>query len=239
MEQRLLKLDWDSDFFSYNVSRIEGLLLEKQDIKNIEYLMNKNEIELSYYSTSRELSPYIYEISELDIVLVDKKTTYIKEINPDLEIDKSITSIDQNTIYKEKLIDLAIQSGIYSRFNVDKRIGKDKFEEMYALWMINSLNRKIAKEVLVFSKNNDLSGFVTLGEKNNRADIGIIAVDHISRGKGIGKILMTSAEKLFSNLGYKSIQVVTQGDNNPACRLYESCRYKVDTVEFFYHIWRK
>ena len=110
---------------------------------------------------------------------------------------------------------------------------------MYALWMINSLNRKIAKEVLVFSENNDLSGFVTLGEKNNRADIGIIAVDHISRGKGIGKILMTSAEKWFSDLGYESIQVVTQGDNYPACRLYESCGYEVDTVEFFYHIWRK
>ena len=173
------------------------------------------------------------------MILADKKTTYLKKINTGLSFPESITSIDENTPFKDKLIDLAIQSGIYSRFNVDERIGKEKFEKMYALWMINSLNRKIAKEVLVFSENNDLSGFVTLGEKNNRADIGIIAVDHISRGKGIGKILMTSAEKWFSDLGYESIQVVTQGDNYPACRLYESCGYEVDTVEFFYHIWRK
>ena len=110
---------------------------------------------------------------------------------------------------------------------------------MYTLWMINSINRKIAKEVLVFTEGNDIAGFVTLGEKNNRADIGIIAVDLNFRGKGIGKTLMYSAEKWFSNLGYQSIQVVTQGDNSPACRLYESCGYKVDTVSYFYHIWKK
>ena len=105
--------------------------------------------------------------------------------------------------------------------------------------MINSINRKIAKEVLAFTENNALAGFVTLGEKNNKADIGIIAVDHSFRGKGIGKTLMTSAEKWFSNLGYSSMQVVTQGDNYPACRLYESCGYLVEAVEFFYHIWKK
>jgi dTDP-4-amino-4,6-dideoxy-D-galactose acyltransferase len=239
MKQSLLKLEWDSDFFNFNVGRIEGLIHNKQYIRNIEYLIEKDNIKLSYYSTPNELPSYIHESNKFDIVLVDKKTTYTKSINSNLEIHKSITSIAQNTSYKDKLIDLSIQSGIYSRFNIDKRIGKEKFEEMYALWMINSINRKIAKEVLISSEMNDLAGFVTLGEKNNRADIGIIAVDHFFRGKGIGKILMTSAEKWFSNLGYSSIQVVTQGDNNPACRLYESCGYKVDSVEFFYHIWKK
>ena len=239
MDQTLLKLDWDSDFFKFNVGKIDGVLQDEEDIRNVEHLVHDNDIQLSYYSSSQELAPHFCQTNALDIVLVDKKTTYIKEINPDLEIHKSLTSIDQNTKFKEKLIDLAIQSGIYSRFNVDKRIGKERFEEMYTLWMINSLNRKIAKDVLVFIENSDLLGFVTLGEKNSIADIGIIAVDHLSRGKGIGKILMTSAEKWFADLGYKSIQVVTQAGNNPACRLYESCGYMVKKVDFFYHIWRK
>lgn len=239
MKQTLLKLDWDSDFFNFNVGRVEGLIQKEQDIRNIELLIAENNINLSYYSTLNELPSYVFKSEKYDILLVDKKTTYVKNINSGLKIDKSITSIKQDTPYEDKLIGLAIQSGIYSRFNVDKRIGKEKFEEMYRLWMINSINRKIAKEVLVFSEKNELAGFVTLGEKNNRADIGIIAVDHIFRGKGIGKILMKSAEKWFSNLGYNSIQVVTQGDNIPACRLYESCGYKAETVEFFYHIWKK
>jgi len=239
MKQTLQKLDWDSDFFNFNVGRINGLIQNEEDIEHLDTLIIKNDMRLSYYSTTKELPSSISISENFDIVLVDKKTTYAKEISTGLSFPEAITSVDENTPFKNKLIDLAIQSGVYSRFNVDERIGKEKFEEMYALWMTNSLNRQIAKEVLVFIENNDLSGFVTLGEKNSRADIGIIAVDHMSRGKGMGKTLMTSAEKWSSDLGYESIQVVTQGDNYPACRLYESCGYKVDAVEFFYHIWKK
>ncbi len=238
MKQRFVKLDWDSNFFNFNVGRIMGPIKEKQDIQNVEFLIEENKNKLSYYSTSKKLPEFVFESNKFDIVLVDRKTTYSKSINSDLEINKSISSIDHK-IPEEKLIDLAIQSGVYSRFNVDKKIGKQKFKEMYRLWMINSVNRKIAKEVFVFTENKNIAGFVTLGEKNNRADIGIIAVDNVFRGKGIGKTLMTSAEKWFSNSGYKSIQVVTQGDNIPACKLYESCGYNVESIELFYHIWKK
>jgi len=148
MKQTLRFLEWDSEFFNYNVSKIEGQLISEFDVKNVECLIKENNIELSYYSTSKELSYDILKKANFDIVCVDKKITYTKDINSDLEIDKSIISVDHNTYCKEKLIDLGIQSGIYSRFNIDKRIGKEKFEEMYGLWIFNSLNRKIAKDVL-------------------------------------------------------------------------------------------
>jgi len=159
----------------------------------------------------------------------------------DLEIHKSVKSVNKNISYKDKLklIDLAIQSGIHSRFNIDKNIGKEKFEEMYRLWMINSLNYKIAKEVLTFIENDKLMGVITLMGERDEAYIGIIAVEHTFRGRGIGEILMKSAEKRLSNLGYNSIKVVTQENNIPACRLYEKCGYVVENVEYFYHIWKK
>ena len=65
------------------------------------------------------------------------------------------------------------------------------------------------------------------------------AVDSIFRGKGIGRILFENAEKWAFENGYNEIQIVTQGDNKPACSLYESLGYKVDSMEYFYHIWRK
>lgn len=110
---------------------------------------------------------FAFGSKKFDLILVDKKTTYVKDINSASIFHNSIHSVNSSvsTPFKDKLIELAIQSGIYSRFNVDKKIGKEKYEEMYSLWMINSLNHKIAKEVLVLLEKTDLKGFVTLGEK--------------------------------------------------------------------------
>ena len=57
-------------------------------------------------------------------------------------------------------MDLSVQSGAYSRFNIDTKIGKKKFEKLYHLWMINSTNRKIAKVGLKNDKDEALEYFL-------------------------------------------------------------------------------
>ncbi|MBS1782049.1 MAG: GNAT family N-acetyltransferase [Bacteroidetes bacterium] len=232
-------LEWDSDFFNFNVGKIEGDIQNEKDVENIIFMMEQRNFKLAYYDDKTELSSFVFNNLYCSVKLIDKKTIYVKTINPKLEIHPSIISVDSSTQYLDQLINLALQSGVYSRFNIDKNFEKGKFEEMYKLWLVNSLSRKIAKEVLVYQVGNQIAGFVTIGDKNNRADIGIIAVDYNFRGQGIGKYLMASAEKWFSNLGYDSIQVVTQGENKPACSLYENCGYKVENAMYFYHFWKK
>jgi dTDP-4-amino-4,6-dideoxy-D-galactose acyltransferase len=238
MNPKINKLDWDSNFFNFNVGKIEGSITNFIDLQTIEGLFKKTKTRLAYYLTPKETPPFVYESDELDFYLVDKKTTYTKSIDLKLKIEKGIETIGNNTNF-EKLKKLAIQSGIYSRFKTDKKINKQKFEELYRLWIENSINKKIAKEVLLYKYDDEIAGLVTLGEKDNRADIGIIAVDSLFRGKGVGRSLMNSAEKWFSINGYKTIQVVTQKDNIAACKLYESCGYSVESVYFYYHIWKK
>lgn len=239
MKPSLHILEWDSHFFNFNVARIGGFVINAQDIAYIEEMMAENDIKLAYCSGLAEMPLLLKTSNTFEAYLVDKKITYVKEVNANFPFHTSIKSADEHSLFRSKLIDLAIQSGAYSRFNVDKRIGKENFERMYALWMNHSLSRIIAKEVLIYTEGNDLMGFVTLGEKNHRADIGIIAVDHHWRGKGIGKTLITHAEKWFAEKGYRTMQVVTQCDNLPARKLYESCDYSIDIVEYFYHIWKK
>ena len=176
-------------------------------------MIRNNNTTLSYYPSSEELPDLVLQSKGLDFIPVDRKTTYIKEVNSKLKINTHISTCETYT-NEPKLEELAIQSGIYSRFNIDQRIENNKFEDLYRLWMRNSLNRKIAKEVLLYKINQKVAGFANLGEKNKRGDIGIIAVDDTFRGKGIGKSLMESAEKWFSNHEYKLLQVITQGDNS-------------------------
>lgn len=232
------KLEWDSEFFSFDVGRIHGKLKAKENGKNFIEIVKSNNARLIYYSSELKLEFSIINKIIGSIKLVDLKTTFLK-ILPDCKRIIQPLIFSYNKDYpEEKLIDLAIQSGEYSRFKVDKNIPDKKFKELYKLWIVNSVNRKFANEVLVYRVSNKIAGFVTLIEEDGVGSIGIIAVDKDQRGKGIGKILMNSAEYWFWNNNIRTIKVITQGENLPACMLYEKFGYHKIKQEYFYHIWK-
>lgn len=231
-------LPWDSNFFGYKVARISKPLSEIEDLNNTLKSLPKD-ITLCYLSSPKVIEDTSDQIDGFDLKYVDEKLTFIKELEPKyLQVSTHIHSYSAD--YPDsKLLDLAIQSGIHSRFHVDIRIGRDKFEKLYRRWMINSVSREIAEEVLVYKVEEEIAGMITLGEKNERSDIGIIAVDTQYRGKGVGKELMHAAENWSLAKGRKVMQVLTQGANKTACNFYKRQGYGIGKVEHFYHIWRK
>lgn len=223
-------LPWDSDFFNFKVARITGEALDNSLLKRLAY----DEVELCYYYSPKPTSEL--DNSLYDLKLADKKITYYKSTQY-FEEDFNITSYCKKEI-DNKLLRLSIRSGKYSRFNLDEKIGKEKFELLYKLWIQKSVQRKIADEVFVYNYNNDIAGFVTVNIKKETAEIGIIAVDEKYTRMGIGKALMRAAES-YAKSKCSYIKVVTQMDNKPACRLYESYGYATEKVEYIYHLWRK
>lgn len=230
-------LDWDSNFFGYKVCKVKIEIEEAGDLDSVLEKMVSEQCTLAYYLSKNMISTILKQSPVLNIVLVDRKTVFIKTINANGNLSNKSVSIYTDEVPNQALLQLAVQAGKYSRFFIDKKIGEEKAAELYELWMINSVNKSIAKEILVYNESNNPVGFVTLGDKKGRGDIGIIAVDKNCRGKGIGKILMLEAENWFLRNGYKSVQVVTQGDNTAACNLYSNYGYEIESVEFFYHIW--
>ena len=99
------------------------------------------------------------------------------------------------------------------------------------------LKKKICDSVLIYKKEKKIVGFITLKRLESRVDIGLIAVDHNYRGKGIGQILMKSAEKWALERQINTIQVVTQIVNVPACLFYKKNKYKIKNIEYIYHFW--
>lgn len=74
--------------------------------------------------------------------------------------------------------------------------------------------------------------------KDNQGKIELVAVDEKCRGRGYGKALMSRAEEYFRISGAASAQVVTQLDNERACRLYCSCGYEISNITEVWHLWR-
>ena len=231
-------LEWDSQFFGWKVARLNDPKLSVSELPPVLSALNAQGARLVYWARAEALNDD--EAVALGGRLVDEKTTYAMDLRscPDIALaDVQGVEPHDPSMPKADLIALALQSAAYSRFGVDPDIPTEKAQGLYRIWMERSLRREIAQEVLVLREGERVVGMVTLGEKSGRADIGLIAVDASSRGKQHGQKLVRAAQQWFVAQGHERAQVVTQGRNAPACRLYEKCGYALEKREYFYHFW--
>ena len=224
-------LDWDTAQLGIPTAKITSITPE------ILAEAKQAGIKLVYFQTPASDLAQIKLARELNGILVDNKITYLMSLKDlSLPTDPDVKSY-RDTKPSDQLIQLAYESGLYSRFRADPNLSDQQFKNIYKTWITNSVNHSIADDVLIISENNNLLGMVTVGDKNHRGDIGLLAVSETARGKNIGTRLVKAAQKYFIEKKYSHSQVVTQQNNTPACKLYEKCGYHVEKTECFFHFW--
>jgi dTDP-4-amino-4,6-dideoxy-D-galactose acyltransferase len=230
-------LDWDSDFLGYPVARIDSLKKGQKEWKKILAQLKIQGVKLAYWQVQPGNISFQKFAKENNGKLVDIKTTYsIHLAEYEYIADDSIENFE-NKEPNQQLLNLGIQCGAYSRFSFDKNIPRKKFEELYRLWIINSVKKSMADDVLVYKFQDRMVGLVTVYEKEKIGNIGLIGVDEEYRGRGIGKALLNAVKNYFYIKGIQKIHVVTQGQNQAACKLYESVGFNVLEQYEFYHFW--
>lgn len=236
-------LPWDSDFFGFKVARILPKNLGTLGLKKILGAMRAENVALSYWAADPDDQDSAKAATECQGFLADRKVTFALETD---ELRKKLPLLTSTSLVEEyaetaptlELEALAVQAGAYSRFRVDPRIPEDRFLELYRLWIRKAVNGELAEKVFVVrDEAGIIVGMVTAGEKDGRGDIGLLAVDNSARGRGLGVGLIAAAQQWALDRGYATTQVVTQGGNVAACRLYERCGYHIDRVEHIYHFW--
>lgn len=232
-------LDWDSKFFGFKVFHWKKKILFKNGFLVLSNFIKNNDVELVYYSSNKKINESPNWIPNIEIKFLIEKISYSKIINSDQTKSQISFSDSDEVLPNENLYNIAIQAGKFSRFNLDDKIRKDKFEELYRLWIFNSLHNKKEEKVIVYRSNKKIIGLITLKKLDRSGTIGLIAVDSKYRGKGIGKVLLNWAEHWFIENGCNIITVITQSENKPACKLYESFGFQIEKKELFYHIWKK
>jgi len=219
------KLTWDSDFFQKEIYRVvirESFILSQNDILEI-----RNKENRFFYLFSKSEQPLLVDF------LMDDKVFYKKSINNISATTVTIYNSQKDS--KSKLLELAYDAGMYSRFRLDPLLGL-KFKEMYAMWLDKSLSGELADFVLVEKKDNSILGFVTIKEENNKFSIGLIAVDAASRGLGVGRGLLEQCDNLALSRNINSIVVPTQRENKQACSFYLKNGFVEWKHEYIYHI---
>ena len=149
---------------------------------------------------------------------------------------------DENIISSFKcskyLLNLAILSGKFSRFNVD-RILRPKFEILYHTWLEKSVKREIADEVYSYIIDGKEIAFVTVKRTNEKALIGLIAVDSEYHGKKLGSKLIMVVEKWCMDNHIEILEVATQYNNSQACHFYKKNEFTIKQIDYVYHMYKK
>lgn len=239
-------LEWDSRFFGFNVAEIEGEISSLDELYDQLAMARKKNIKLLYWRMPSQNQLVENQVVDSGGLLVDVKCTYetgfpvpgkdgAPGINGTIK-NVVVTSFEQE-MGLNNLEELAVASGRYSRFSRDSKIPTEKFEEMYRIWIRESINKNIADDVLVLCIDGQVAGMVTVLEKHGIGYIGLLSVDDRYRGKGYGSELVRQASSWFVEHGYQRGRVVTQKENQAACNLYEKCGYYLLSAERFFHFW--
>jgi dTDP-4-amino-4,6-dideoxy-D-galactose acyltransferase len=224
-------LEWDSEFFERKIGKLEiGNFTTILEINNKILELQSIDYQLIYLVSSKELF-------EFENNLKDKKVTFSTSDFKIKNENINVTCLSKDFPLEPILIDLALQSGEFSRFKLDEDIPKEKFVELYRSWIANSLNHIIADEVIVFN-DDEIKGLVSYKIKDNALDIGLIAVDTNSRGKNIGTQLINYLKNISKAKMLSKINVVTQLDNKLACNFYRKNNFEISNIQYIYHIWK-
>lgn len=233
-------LTWDSELFGFGVARITRSAPGLQELSRSLDTLKHAGARLVYWPSSRLVPEQESVLRTFDGHLVDLKTTFVTDLSDHAPVAPSgsfrVESFGASEASPE-LIALAIQAGEHSRFAVDPRIPRAKFVELYTTWIEKSVAGTRAADVLVARSADEIAGMITVGKEGTRGQIGLVAVDTQWRGRMAGEALIRAALDWFVRNGLHTAQVVTQGSNVAALRLYSKCGFSIEKQEYYYHFW--
>ena len=234
-------LDWDTNFFGFGVGMVLVARLPVAELRRLLAEAREGGVTLVYWASDPTDLESQEAASVMGGCLVDRKTRYFKKTTgtSSAVVDELTPRIEeyQGQDSTPALEALALQSGAFSRFRVDEKFPRERFEALYREWIRKSVNRQLADAILVARDGDDLAGMVTVVRHQSIGEIGLLAVEGRIRGRRLGEALVHASDRWFADHGCREWRVVTQGDNTPACRLYEKCGCSVMDVTFFYHFW--
>ncbi len=232
-------LEWDSDFFGFKIARVNGNRLEVNTTARILDWCRENGVRCLYFLADGD-HPETTRLAEKNgFHLTDIRVTFECSLaglgsgNPLGEVTRPALPQDIPALRR-----IAASSYHDSRFYFDDRFSRAACDHLYETWIENSM-AGYAQAVLVAGLPGRPEGFITCHTKpeQHKGQIGLVGVDEAARGHGTGRTLVLESLHWFAGQGLESVQVVTQGRNIAAQRLYEKCGFLTVEIKNWYHRW--
>ncbi len=232
-------LEWDSAFFGMTIARVNQNRLDAHTVAQVMDWCREMHVSCLYFLADSNHLETHRQAERNGFYLTDIRVTYEHAIRA---LEEPVTpDPDIRLAVPEDLPALrAMTNSAYrdARFYYDEHFPSEACDRLYEIWIEKSLSG-YAQAVLVKGLPGQPEGFVTCDTLVPEAigKIGLVGVSSRARGRGVGHALVLASLHWFAEQGLKSVQVVTQGRNIPAQRLYQKCGFLTYEVKFWYHCW--
>jgi ribosomal protein S18 acetylase RimI-like enzyme len=232
-------LDWDSDFFSLRIGRIYEQKMTQQLLSSVDAWCCNNRIDCLYFLADSSDTASVTLAENAGFHLTDLRIT----LNIDLSPGSSPWLPEYPFVRLSKPEDipfLRLMASVNhrdSRFYHDGGFSHTRCDELYATWIEKSCNG-YAESVLVADKGDGAVGYISCHlREGGYGQIGLVGVSGHCQGEGIGKCLLQESLRWFATNGVKTVEVVTQGRNVGAQRLYQKNGFSTRAIQLWYHKW--
>jgi ribosomal protein S18 acetylase RimI-like enzyme len=244
MDSGLVRLSWDSEFFSRPIGRITAAALNDESARRLLDTARAEELACLYF----EADP-----NDLATVLaVEKHGFHLADVRAVLEYpfeDRPAPSL-RYPVPRDLIVTTAVHSDLsrleeigtgiseVSRYRFDEHFTDDDARRLYQAWIRNAMSG-LSDAVLVarWKDHGDAVGVIACSTRETVSHIDLAGVHHAHRQRGVGTGLVQAALDWAIRRDATRMEVVTQARNVPAQRLYQQMGFFSKSTRLVYHKW--
>lgn len=231
-------LAWDSAFFGFGIGRFHDPARLSKDTRSLEDWARLNGVSVAYCLADALAEQPVASGGVPAFGCVDVR----HELGQDV-VQKKYPEDPAAGIRLSRLEDIPALRSIAgkshrdSRFYHDPHFPRERCHELYRVWIETSCRGK-ADAVWVAEAGGRVAGYISCHlESEALGRIGLFAVDDAYQRRGIGSALIHRALRWFQQQERIRVEVVTQGRNIAAQRLYQACGFRTSKLALWYHVW--
>jgi dTDP-4-amino-4,6-dideoxy-D-galactose acyltransferase len=229
-------LDWDSAHFGLRIGRVLPMSADAELFKQALTWADQSSLDCMYLLVESDDAATVRRASEFGWRMVDIRVTLGTKLSD--QVTSQAPMRQANVADLSYLKQLATRSHTHSRFYTDGNFRVAACDELFSSWIERSVrDRDFAGAVFMPEVGDEPGGYITCAIKQGVGYIGLVAVDPVTHGKGLGTSLLAEAARWFSEQGTERVAVVTQGCNIPALRMYQRFGFTIESIQLWFHWW--
>ena len=233
--------EWDTNHFGFTIAK----LLYTKDPSNIQKDMQASKRIGSKLLISRcptDAFGWIHELGRRGFQFMDTIVYYSIDLN-DYQIPEpkyQAREATDNDIPAVRWIARESFKGYISHFHADPKLDKNKCDEVYELWAVNSFHdRNLSNHIIVIEIERMIAAFLTIKVKDDGriGETVVSAVHPLARGKAVYTDIIIHGLKWINSQGCTKYETSTQIINISVQKAWARLGSSMDRSYYTFHLW--